>query len=50
MNEEFLTSVKTLNYAELKGNQETKLRELEKQFNQEFGTDYYLMVMEKDQI
>jgi len=50
MNQVFLNSVKDLNYAELKNNQETKLREVEKQFNQEFGTEFYLMAMEKNQI
>lgn len=48
MDNEFVESVKELNYANLDKKQEEKLREIEKQFNEEFGTEFYLMVMKKD--
>ncbi len=38
---------KNLKYAELHEGAEKKLREIEKQFNNEFGTDYFLMVMKE---
>lgn len=37
-----------LTYADLGEPQERKMRELEKQFNNEFGTEYYFMVMKKN--
>jgi hypothetical protein len=48
MDKEFIESVKELNYADLDKKQEDKLREIEKQFNEEFGTEYYLMAMKRD--
>ncbi|MDP4091029.1 MAG: polynucleotide phosphorylase [Bacillota bacterium] len=48
MNQEFLQSISELNYAELDKAQEEKLRELEKQFNEEYGTAYYLIVMDRE--
>jgi hypothetical protein len=41
-------SAKGLEYANLQEGQEKRLREIEMQFNNEFGTDYYLMVLKKD--
>lgn len=48
MNDKFLESVKELNYAELNKNQEDRLKDMEKQFNKEFDTNYYLMAMKRD--
>ena len=48
MNDKFLESVKELNYAELDKNQEDRLKDMEKQFNKEFDTNYYLMAMKRD--
>lgn len=48
LNGDFSDSAKKLTYAKLKEDQEKKMIEMEKQFNSEFGTDYYLMVMEQD--
>ena len=41
-------SANGLEYANLQESQEKRLREIEMQFNSEFGTDYYLMVLKKD--
>lgn len=38
---------KQLNYADLKNDQEEKLKNVERNFNEEFGTDYCLMVVRK---
>jgi hypothetical protein len=35
-------------YAKLNKEQENKLRQLEQNFNAEFGKDFYFMVMKKD--
>lgn len=40
-----LENIEKLNYASLDETKEKRLRELEKKFNSEFGTDYYFMVM-----
>lgn len=48
MNKEAAESVKELNYANLDKQQEERLRELEKNFNNEFSTELYLMAMERD--
>lgn len=39
---------KELKYAKLSKDQENKLIEFEKQFNSEFGTEVFFMVMEKE--
>lgn len=36
-----------IEYANLQDAQKNKLIEMEQQFNSEFGTDYYVMVMKK---
>lgn len=41
------SNFKELNYAKLKNDQEEKLRNVESNFNEEFGTDYYFMVVRK---
>jgi hypothetical protein len=46
MDSKFMNSLGPLDYANLSENQENKLRDLEKQFNDEFGTSFYFMVME----
>jgi uncharacterized protein (DUF4415 family) len=48
MNVEYLNKLTELEYAELEENQEKRLRELEKKFNEEFETEYYFMVMKRD--
>lgn len=47
MDQKFTDSLKELNFAELPKEQEERLRDLEKQFNNEFGKDYYFMVMRR---
>lgn len=47
MNEGVQKGLNELTYADLGEPQEIKMREFEKQFNNEFGTDYYFMVMKK---
>ncbi|SHJ62046.1 hypothetical protein SAMN02745975_02490 [Geosporobacter subterraneus DSM 17957] len=47
MQEQYLNSLKELNYAHLTKDQEERLRELEKQFNNDFGKQAYFMVMER---
>lgn len=47
MDNEYLNKLGELDYAELEENQEKTLRELEKKFNDEYGTAYYFMVMKK---
>lgn len=41
------SNFKELNYAKLKNDQEEKLKNVERNFNEEFGTDYYFMVVKK---
>lgn len=48
MNNNNINSNQNLEFASLKEQQEKRIREVEKQFNYEFGTDYYLMAMKKD--
>jgi hypothetical protein len=48
MEEEHMKPLEELDYALLKEEQEKRLREFEKKFNYEFGTDFYFMVMKKD--
>ena len=48
MDNKFVNSVKNFEYANLQESQQMKLREVEKQFNTEFKTDYYFMVLQKD--
>ncbi|GEM_PF-1582586 len=50
MDNQFLNPLKELNYAALSSEQESKLREFEKQFNSDYGTEVYFMVMERGQI
>lgn len=47
MQEQYLDSLKELNYANLTKDQEECLREFEKQFNKDFGKQTYFMVMER---
>jgi hypothetical protein len=44
----YIEPLKKLDYANLDDIQETRLRELEKKFNDEFGTKCYFMAMKKD--
>jgi hypothetical protein len=48
MKNDNLDAFKELKYANLDKDQESKLREFEKKFNEEFGMDSYFMVMERD--
>jgi hypothetical protein len=48
MYNEFTESLQEMHYASLSGDQEKRLRELERQFNNEFGTSIYFMVMDRD--
>ena len=41
-------SINNIKYATLKETEEERLKEIEKRFNTEFGTNYYLMVMKDD--
>lgn len=47
MEQKYLNSMKELKLADLPDNQEKRLRELERQFNNEFGEDFYFMVMKR---
>ncbi len=47
MQEQFLNPLKELNYADLTKDQEERLRDFEKQFNNDFGKQTYFMVMER---
>ncbi|MBB6217107.1 hypothetical protein HNQ80_003213 [Anaerosolibacter carboniphilus] len=47
MQQQYLDSLKALNFADLSEEQERHLRDLEKKFNSEFGKEVYFMVMEK---
>ena len=49
MDKQYLDPLKELGYANLSKDQEAKLRDFEKEFNGEFGVDYYFMVMKKEQ-
>lgn len=48
MDNTFMDSLEGLEYAPLSREQENRLRELEKQFNNEFGTSFYFMAMDRD--
>lgn len=43
-----MESLKKLDYADLNDTQERRLKELESNFNAEFGTKYYFMAMDKN--
>lgn len=45
----YIESLKKLDYANLNDTQEEKLRDVERKFNDEFATNFYLMAMKKDQ-
>lgn len=47
MEQKYLNSLKELRFADLPKNQEERLREMEKQFNNEFNQDFYFMVMQR---
>lgn len=47
MDNENLQSLNEMEFADLPKAQEERLRELEKQFNNEFGLDYYFIVMDR---
>lgn len=49
LEDRYLKPLEELQYAELKEKQEKKLRELEKEFNNEFSTDFYFMVMKRNE-
>lgn len=48
MEEKYINPLKSLDYANLDDTQEKKLREVERKFNDEFGTNFYFMAMKKD--
>lgn len=48
MDSKFMNSLKELDYAFLSSEQEARLRELEGQFNNEFGTSLYFMAMDRN--
>lgn len=39
---------KNIKYADLTQEQANKVREMEREFNSKFGTDFYLMVMKEE--
>jgi hypothetical protein len=47
MQQQYLDSLKVLNFADLSDDQEKQLRDVERKFNNEFGKEVYFMVMEK---
>lgn len=47
-NVEVIQAFKNLDYAELGDRQEKRMQELEKQFNSEFDTNFYFMIMKQD--
>ena len=47
MNSEHLEKLKPMEYADIEGQQLKRLRDLETEFNEEFGTEFYFMVMKK---
>jgi hypothetical protein len=48
LDKEHLDTLEPMKYAKLEDLQLKQLKELEQQFNHEFGTDYFFMVMQKD--
>lgn len=48
MDKKYLNSIGELDLAGLSNAEESKLRAMEEQFNNEFGTDYYFIVMKKE--
>ncbi|GLC32163.1 polynucleotide phosphorylase [Clostridium omnivorum] len=48
MDKKYLKSFESIDLANLNKEQEEKLRQLEIQFNTEFGKDFYFMVMDKN--
>lgn len=48
MDKKYLKSFENIDLANLNKEQEEKLRQLETQFNTEFGKDFYFMVMDKN--
>lgn len=48
MDKKYLKSFENIDLANLNKEQEEKLRQLEIQFNTEFGKDFYFMVMDKN--
>lgn len=50
MQEQYINPLKELDYATLSKEQENTLRNAEKQFNTDFGTNLYFMVMKKDKL
>ncbi|OPJ64150.1 polynucleotide phosphorylase [Clostridium oryzae] len=48
MQEKYIEPLTKLEYAPLEKNQEEKLRDFERKFNEEFGTAFYFMVMRKE--
>lgn len=48
MEEIYLNPLKELKYADLTLEQEERLREFEKSFNNEFKLSFYFMVMERE--
>lgn len=48
LKDEYVNSLRELDYASLSDMQEKRLRELEKKFNDEFGTDYYFLTMKRE--
>ncbi|GFP75411.1 polynucleotide phosphorylase [Clostridium fungisolvens] len=49
MEQQYLEKLKPMEYANMQGEQVSRLREVELKFNEEFGTDFYFMVMEKEE-
>ncbi len=47
MQQQYLDSLKVLDFANLSEDQERQLRDLERSFNNDFGREVYFMVMEK---
>jgi hypothetical protein len=48
MDKKYLDPLKELDFANLSKAQEERLRDFENKFNNEFGLDYYFMVMKKE--
>ncbi|KPU44789.1 hypothetical protein OXPF_18750 [Oxobacter pfennigii] len=48
MEQMYLDSLKALKFAELGKAQEERLKEFENQFTNEFGKEYFFMVMKKE--
>ncbi|HCQ90649.1 MAG TPA: polynucleotide phosphorylase [Clostridium sp.] len=47
VNNNISDSSNDIKYANLHETEEKRIKEIEQQFNSEFGTEYYLMVMKK---